>query len=450
MCPAATGSHMVSAHIRFVLLFSTLVGRGVGETVNIVNTNYELSWVRNLTGLDHAGYAFISDVLPGKLVLTQFGAAPFFGKSLVSLVDLAAESHAPLATNIDWPNEATIVDETVFGFKAVIVGAGFLVPSHTTGGIWVMEASEEPVHLKEPVKITKDMNKPFRPDSGWFYHKASLVDMNGDGLLDIVTSRAEFSVESWNDKRGKFVWLEQPKADALSGQPWAEHEIADGPDFIFSLKPAAAGLSSDGTQATQIEACAAEFIAKRVQFISGSEATGYKSRVVDDQSGPGFGCMWSDLNGDGKLDIIATNHLNQNGSVYAYSWDGDLKDEATQIHKHVLATGFSAATTSAGQASPGDAIPFFISTKDHQGKPCIFVSGDNGNDIYILVPMAPTDPNDWTYAKQRLAFLGADVGRIAIADTDGDGYNELFIPAYDLGMLVHYKFGPKSFHTVVV
>eukprot|EP00959_Pyramimonas_sp_CCMP1952_P006371 133272-Pyramimonas_sp.AAC.1 len=59
--------------------------------------------------------------------------------------------------------------------------------------------------------------------------------------------------------------------------------------------------------------------------------------------------------------------------------------------------------------------------------------------------MAPTDPNDWTYAKQRLAFLGADVGRIAIADTDGDGYNELFIPAYDLGMLVHYKFG--SAHT---
>merc|ERR1712166_401122 len=48
------------------------------------------------------------------------------------------------------------------------------------------------------------------------------------------------------------------------------------------------------------------------------------------------------------------------------------------------------------------------------------------------------------YEKQRLLDLGADVGRIAIGDTDGDGYNEFFIPAYDLGNVVHYKFGPKK------
>jgi len=259
----------------------------------------------------------------------------------------------------------------------------------------------------------------------------------------VVTSRAAYSVEGWNIKAGKLVWLEQPKSDPFSGTPWVEHEIVDGPDFIFSLKPADPS-ASDTEGPAQIEACSAEYIDQRVRFTYGSESNGYKSRIVDDKSGPGFGCTWFDLNGDGKLDILATNHVNQGGSVYAYSWDGDLKDEATQIQKHVIATGFNSESTDTGHASPGDAIPFYISTKDTKGKPFIFVSGDNGNDIYILVPKAPTDPNDWTYDKQRLAYLGADVGRIAITDTDGDGYNEFFIPAYDHGELVHYKFGPKS------
>jgi len=29
-----------------------------------------------------------------------------------------------------------------------------------------------------------------QPKSGWFYHRASLFDVNGDGAMDIVTARA--------------------------------------------------------------------------------------------------------------------------------------------------------------------------------------------------------------------------------------------------------------------
>ena len=34
----------------------------------------------------------------------------------------------------------TVVGAEVFGFPAVALGDGFLVPSHTTGGVWIMEA----------------------------------------------------------------------------------------------------------------------------------------------------------------------------------------------------------------------------------------------------------------------------------------------------------------------
>jgi len=291
-----------------------------------------------------------------------------------------------------------------------------------------------------PVKITKDLNT-WRPDSGWFYHQGVLVDMNGDGLLDIVTSRCAYSVEPWNPKQGKLVWLEQPASGALSGIAWTEHVMQDGPDFLFELAPKSVSGADFG-------ACAAEYIGERLSYVYGSEKDGYSTRVVDPELGHGFGCTWFDLNGDGKQDLLATNHLNQNGSVFAYTWDGDLADSSTVIHKHVLATGFSAVSTAQGTASPGDAIPFYATTASTDAKPLLLVSADNGNYLCVLVPDAPKDPLDWTYTKQMIEYIGADVGRPAIGDVDGDGYNELFVPAYDLGQVVHFKI--KSAKTAAV
>merc|ERR1712224_33211 len=104
------------------------------------------------------------------------------------------------------------------------------------------------------------------------------------------------------------------------------------------------------------------------------------------------------MGADGKLDLLATNHLNQNGSVLGYTWEGDLAT-TTSIKKHVLATGFSATTTDTGKASPGDAIPFYVKTTGNEGKkPLILTSGDNGNYFLILGPNSE-DANGMTYTK---------------------------------------------------
>jgi len=159
--------------------------------------------------------------------------------------------------------------------------------------------------------------------------------------------------------------------------------------------------------------------------------------------GNGFGCTWVDLNGDGQLDLLATNHLNKNGSVFGYTWSGDLADNNTKVEKFVLATGFSAVTDAQGTASPGDAIPFYPRAGEKTGKPLILVSADNGNAFYVLSPESQ-DPTNMNYKSQFIEYVGADVGRIAIGDTDGDGMNEFFLPAYDLGQVVHYKLGKSD------
>merc|ERR1711957_279831 len=166
-----------------------------------------------------------------------------------------------------------------------------------------------------------------------------------------------------------------------------------------------------------------------------------ESRVIDDESGPGFGCSWEDLNGDGRLELLATNHMNQGGSVFVYTFDSD--DVATAgVTKHVIATGFNAATNKSGTASPGDAEAFYPS-KDHSGKPYIFVSGDNSNSIFVLVPSSE-DQGDWSYTTKKLGDIGADVGRPSIADTDGDGFADVYVPAYDNNVVMHFKFGPAA------
>ena len=46
-----------------------------------------------------------------------------------------------------------------------------------------------------------------------------------------------YSVLPWAKKSGELVWLKNPGKDALSGAPWQEHALGQGPDFLFCVKP---------------------------------------------------------------------------------------------------------------------------------------------------------------------------------------------------------------------
>lgn len=68
----------------------------------------------------------------------------------------------------------------------IVVAGGFLVPTKDHGSLTLFDLSVAP-----PTKHVLTSNTE---DSKWFYHRAEWRDMNGDGLVDLVTCRARVHV----------------------------------------------------------------------------------------------------------------------------------------------------------------------------------------------------------------------------------------------------------------
>ena len=56
-----------------------------------------------------------------------------------------------------------------------------------------------------------------------------MIDMNGDGLLDILLAQ---TCEVLFENHGKLLWLEQP-TDPTTAKSWTTHELISGPGLSF-------------------------------------------------------------------------------------------------------------------------------------------------------------------------------------------------------------------------
>ena len=229
---------------------------------------------------------------------------------------------------------------------ALLVADGFLVPGKDRGGLYIVQHPGNP-DAEWTVRLTSSEDR-------WFYHRATWMDLTGDGRLSLLTARCQVSTRfpsataSVNDddstdpkkkkrntqildgiasgisKEGQLVWLECPqphRIDPATGTPleadgtvfdpfssihlpWKERVLATGPDVMFAV------ADLDPTDDT-IEVLCSEFFAKRVSLKSihiprhankDKKKAGRKSlpkvvfeRTIDERCGAAFGCIWADL-----------------------------------------------------------------------------------------------------------------------------------------------------------
>jgi hypothetical protein len=328
---------------------------------------------------------------------------------------------------ITWPNDAVAVPDGIFPTKGILVTSGFLLPfPKKTGHIQFVEW--------ETGAVTR-LDAQRKDREGWFYYHAEWRDMNGDGRLDIVTARAHKPLRG--DAEGELLWLEQPMKDAGAGA-WQEHVLTpgpnpQGPDANFRF----ADLDGDG----QDEIVAPQFFTG-VLSVLWQEGGSWRSRAVD-TTVTGYDVQVVDLNGDGRDDVVVSDAEHTNGSLVAYEVPRDFRREPWV--RHELGSGYAGRNKWVSYATaPGPVLVSWRQAGVRSGKPVLVVSGENEGTLRVFQPKSE-DPTRWDY-DDPIVFEAkkGTVGYPAVADMNGDGFDDIVVPAYDDGLLEVLTFAPDG------
>jgi len=330
-----------------------------------------------------------------------------------------------------WPNELTYVSASLFGSEGVLVAGGFLVPLKSNGGIWFSP--------KTGSTAQGNWIEIFRNSNGFFYHRTFIFDVDADGQLDILSCRSSQPI--FGSPKHNLVYFTPNDRSKPTGK-WTEHIIGDHCDTYFVV----ADLDRDGIH----EIVSTEYWGENLTIIRTTHPKGSFANpsdlvynVIDSSIGHAFDVQLTDVNGDGKVDLLVTNHQGTSdtpsGSVYAYEIPSNINLPGTAWTRHTLATDLPVLQPGLNQASPGSARAFHVNVNTKTGKPSIVVAGDGAQKAYLLNPTT-TNPQDWTFNLSVLHNCASTVGEISVGDVNNDNIVEIFIPCYDAQLLTIYTY----------
>lgn len=383
--------------------------------------------------------------MPGEsLVGTTF--APFGKDAVYAIGPLSAGQNAKLTTLSDqfsWPNEAYQVSADVkakanVSGTVIVVADGFLFPLKQTGGIHLLQVGQG----LDDVRVTTISEVKH----AWFYHHSEWMDVDMDGTLDVVAARSIKPILRGHTD-SELVWFKN-NGDGTWGKTQV---ITKGPGVGFSV----VDVNGDG----KMEIIATEFfLHQQLAIYSCAEASWAECagrsvvETIIDVGAPFFQCSWVDLNGDGKMDILATAQQHTvdskvvKGKVLAFEQPSAWSAGNGNWTRRVLADGYLPQPKQpTGSGAPGTAVAFHM-TANTKEKPHIVLSGDDGGSVDLLTA-ASQSPADWTYTKQTLytshkaTQQGVNtIGTVMVAPAKVGQSPRLFVPSYAESKLIMYTF----------
>lgn len=396
------------------------------------------------------------------LIISEFTGDPLAGDGVASVLNVAstlgnvnATVPTAITSSLVWPNEVNQVTSGFGTFSGLLEAGGFLVPPKCVGGINFIDMSPDGSNVTHISKISQDDGNALF--GGYFYHRGVVRDVDGDGYDDVLAARAIKPL--FGNGAGELVWFRQPPgvSDPLDPSllPWANYTLMSGansPDIFIAL----ANLRNDADEQLLY---ASFFTGGGLGIIvcPGCAGAGAKNTwsnvsslqqiMIDPSIGPGFDVVVVDLNGDGRLDLLVTNHVDNAtlSGVFAYEAPpaGVPITRVSAWTKHVLYVGFVVREPGPNQASPGAARPLLRCTSSPLKKPLISVAGDGDQRVYLLTPVSDA-PTNWAYSLTEIFDCKGTVGRQISADVDGDGCQELFVPCYDVSTIQVFRVLPGA------
>lgn len=339
-----------------------------------------------------------------------------------------------------WPNETDRVPEGVVPFEAVVIPGGFL-SADRPGRLTIVDvsaAARTEYVVAEAGTAQPDCSGGVVRNEQWYYHQALFHDMDGDGDKDLVTARASFKPFLHRcPPTGELVWFRNPGKALDPATPWEAVVLVglpaerDGPEVNLDL----ADLDADGVP----EIIATHFFTSDHITIFGAPAgrpwsaleteRGLKPRrqVVMSGQGRPFAVEAVDLDLDGRLEILTSNHQGDGcfevtrdaipGRVLALvpPASGRIFEDAWTTH--VLKDDIRPQPTvpeperGPGRLAPNRAMAFWPQ-RSMQGRerPWIVVAGDEAAKIWILRPVAPRKRGDWRYVSHVVFDINVHYG----------------------------------------
>jgi hypothetical protein len=373
------------------------------------------AWIPDLDAVERRGFDPARDVE----VLTDRGAS---------------------AAKTVWPNETDRVPTGVVPFEAVVIPGGFLSPEKP-GRFTLVNVSDpaRPEYVVAEAGTAKpDCRDGIVRNEQWYYHQALFHDMDGDGRQDIVTARASFKPFLHRcPPTGELVWFRNPGPALDPAQPWDVRVLVglpderNGPEVNLEL----ADLDGDGVP----EIIATHFFTSDHITIFGAPAGRPWSALARDatlrprrqvvMSGQGrpFAVEAVDLDLDGRLEILTSNHQGDgcfdvtrdsipgrvlalvppaSGRIFDEPWSAQILKDDIRPHPTM-----PAPERGPGRLAPNRALAFWPQrSMEGRERPWIVVGGDEASKVWVLRPVAPRARGDWRYVSHVIYDINEHYG----------------------------------------
>lgn len=329
-------------------------------------------------------------------------------------------------------NTPQVMDVDEDGIKDIIVQTGFL---STLGGaqFW----------LKGPDFSSSNYFAPetTRFLTGYFWHEVAQIDLDGDGLLDIVTT----SVQTQDLVNNPGNPLGSPDGNEKMRVEWHRH-LGDG-EFAYQILAEGIGgvfikahdVDADGDQdllLTQFFGPPAE---PSIVWMENQQAPAldndyvglWETHTVDSTIGLGYHMEIIDLNHDGKLDLVVDSHSHQDderlrledGSIimpgiYRFDFPADPAS-VDQWPKHVISQDFRVTLAGSPQSQGVPGI-FDVGDLNGDGLLDLAVPGDGNAELYAFLQR-----NDGSFERIVIEDDKKMIAMAVVADVDGDGREEI-------------------------
>ncbi len=352
-----------------------------------------------------------------------------------------------------WPNETARVPDGVVPFEAIVAPQGFQsTPRPGRLSLINLDDPELTEYIVHQSSFKAPRCEPGSADNQpWFYHDAKFIDMDQDGRRDIVTVRSSFIVAGGIcPPTGQLVWFKNPGDELRPDQAWRETVLVDtqpkpgGPEINMNIFD----FEGDGIP----EVVATHFFKYDAMTIYGAPADGQWSDVdlengivprqhdISRGQGNPFAVEIVDLNLDGRVDILTSNHQGDNcfsatqfevpGRVMVLEQPADDKLFSSKWLLHVIKDDIRPNPTypppqrGPGRLAPNRAVAFWPARiLQDQTKPWILVGGDEASRVWILKPQFPLDSERWEYESAVIFdindYYGVNTTQTLLSDPPG-------------------------------